>query len=87
MQDDKEQAPYVLLGDTYADVMYARQLMHEIGSKKDTSAYESDLIMLDRQIEDIIDSLDDLDFKSVMDEASRMAESITSIIYDLEQIR
>lgn len=87
MQDDKEQEPYVLLGDTYADIMYARQLMNDIGNTKDTSAYESDLIMLDRQIEGIIDSLDDLDVKSVMEEASQMAESVTSIIHDLEQIR
>ncbi len=78
MQDDIK---YMVLGDTYADIMYARELIIE--NQGDTAPAEAELNVYQAQLEELEATVDEADPDDLLREATQLAQYIEDIIITL----
>lgn len=85
-ENETQQARYMLLGDTYADIMYAQQLIGDLPGR-DTTVYDTWLLTWSDQLMEMFESIDELDDETLNEQASYVSDQVTNVIYQLEQMR
>lgn len=76
-----EDARYMLLGDTYADIMFAHSLIG--ASTADTAQMSADLEIYSRQLDELSEVSEEADPEYVLKEASYLAQAVEDLIATL----